>query len=108
MATAAHTLLQYSFFISTITAGPPPPPLPPAPSGTLPAPPLPPPPPPPPPPLPLPSNLQRTFSAIDLIKERKGKKAQGQTVVESKAAEIPNMLDVLKDMKKVKLRSVKR
>lgn len=107
MATAAHTLLQYSFFISTITAGPPPPPLPPAPSGTLPAPPLP-PPPPPPPPLPLPSNLQRTFSAIDLIKERKGKKAQGQTVVESKAAEIPNMLDVLKDMKKVKLRSVKR
>ncbi|XP_024910424.1 mitochondrial fission regulator 1 isoform X2 [Cynoglossus semilaevis] len=87
--------------------GPPPPPLPPAPSGTLPAPPLPPPPPPPPPPLPLPSNLQRTFSAIDLIKERKGKKAQGQTVVESKAAEIPNMLDVLKDMKKVKLRSVK-
>ncbi|XP_035511529.1 mitochondrial fission regulator 1 isoform X2 [Morone saxatilis] len=78
--------------------------LPPPPSGTLP----PPPPPPPPPPLPPPPSLQRTFSAIDLIKERRGKKTDGQTPLDSKPAEsIPNMLDVLKDMSKVKLRSVK-
>uniref|UniRef100_A0A3B4BLF8 Mitochondrial fission regulator n=1 Tax=Periophthalmus magnuspinnatus TaxID=409849 RepID=A0A3B4BLF8_9GOBI len=67
------------------TGAPPPPP---PPSGTL-------PPPPPPPP------------AIDLIKERKGKKTDSQTVLEPKPAEIPNMLDILKDMGKVKLRSVK-
>nr|XP_019943115.1 PREDICTED: mitochondrial fission regulator 1 [Paralichthys olivaceus]XP_019943116.1 PREDICTED: mitochondrial fission regulator 1 [Paralichthys olivaceus] len=83
------------------TTGPPPPP--PAPSGTLP----PPPPPPPPPPLPPPPSLQRTFSAIELIKERRGKKTGGQTVLESRPAEFPNMLDVLKDISKVKLRSVK-
>ncbi|XP_044031586.1 mitochondrial fission regulator 1 isoform X2 [Siniperca chuatsi] len=81
------------------TAGIPPPP---PPSGTLP----PPPPPPPPPPLP-PSSLQRTFSAIDLIKERRGMRTGGQTVLDSRPAEIPSMLDVLKDMSKVKLRSVK-
>ncbi|XP_028288805.1 mitochondrial fission regulator 1 [Parambassis ranga] len=75
---------------------------PPQPSGSMP----PPPPPPPPPPLP-PPNLQRTFSAIDLIKERRGKRTDCQTVLDSKPAEIPNMLDVLKDMNKVKLRSVK-
>lgn len=87
--------------ITSTTGVPPPHP----PSGNL----SPPPPPPPPPPLPPPppAGLQRTFSAIDLIKERKGKKAQGQTVVEPKLVEIPNMLDVLKDMGKVKLRSVK-
>ncbi|XP_071341343.1 mitochondrial fission regulator 1 [Trachinotus anak] len=83
--------------VATTGAPPPPPP----PCGTLP-----PPPPPPPPPLP-PPDLQRTFSAIDLIKERRGKKTDGQTVLDSRSAEIPNMLDVLKDMKKVKLRSVK-
>uniref|UniRef100_A0A3P8TRT7 Mitochondrial fission regulator n=1 Tax=Amphiprion percula TaxID=161767 RepID=A0A3P8TRT7_AMPPE len=49
----------------------------------------------------------RTFSAIDLIKERRGKKTDGQTALDSRPAEIPNMLDVLKDMSKVKLRSVK-
>ncbi|XP_063340432.1 mitochondrial fission regulator 1 [Pelmatolapia mariae] len=78
--------------------GAPPPPLP---CGNL-------PPPPPPPPLPPPpASLQRTFSAVELIKERRGKKACGQTVLESRPAEIPSMLDVLKDMNKVKLRSVK-
>uniref|UniRef100_A0A3Q4IFK9 Mitochondrial fission regulator n=1 Tax=Neolamprologus brichardi TaxID=32507 RepID=A0A3Q4IFK9_NEOBR len=81
--------------------GAPPPPLP---CGNLP--PLPPPPPPPPLP-PPPASLQRTFSAIELIKERRGKKTCGQTVLESRPAEIPSMLDVLKDMNKVKLRSVK-
>lgn len=82
------------------TTGAPPPP--PPPCGTLP-----PPPPPPPPPLPPPLSLQRTFSAIDLIKERRGKKTDNQTILDSKPAEVPSMLDVLKDMNKVKLRSVK-
>ncbi|NXU41058.1 MTFR1 regulator, partial [Drymodes brunneopygia] len=73
-------------------------------------PPLPPPPPPPLPP-PPPSGLQQSNSAIDLIKERKNKKMNaGQNVVEngSKKPEVPNMLEILKDMNSVKLRSVKR
>ncbi|XP_037136223.1 mitochondrial fission regulator 1 isoform X3 [Syngnathus acus] len=78
-------------------------PWPPTPCGSGPPPPR--PPPPPPPPLP-PPGLQRTFSAIDLIKERRGKKTQGQTELKPHA-ELPSMLDVLKDMNKVKLRSVK-
>ncbi|XP_034006736.1 mitochondrial fission regulator 1 [Trematomus bernacchii] len=84
------------------TTGIPPPP--PPPCGTLP----PPPPPPPPPPLPPPpSSLQRTFSAIDLIKQRRGMKTEGHTDLDSRPAEVPSMLDVLKDIGKVKLRSVK-
>ncbi|KAM4718518.1 mitochondrial fission regulator 1 [Anableps anableps] len=63
--------------------------------------------PPPPPPLPPAPALQRTFSAIELIKERRGKKKEDQMVVDSKPAEIPSMLDILKDIDKVKLRSVK-
>lgn len=68
----------------------------------------PPPPPPPPPPCPTPS-MQRSYSAIDLIRERRGKKAEQDTLLDSapKKPELPNMLDVLKDMGKVKLRSVK-
>ncbi|XP_053571052.1 mitochondrial fission regulator 1 [Bombina bombina] len=72
--------------------------------------PAPPPPPPPPPPLP-PPGLQRSISAIDLIKERKGKKSTSEqpfTDCTPKKPEMPNMLDVLKDMNRVKLRSVKR
>lgn len=70
--------------------------------------PVPPPPPPPPPPCPAP-GMQRSYSAIDLIRERRGKKAEQKTVLDSapKKPELPNMLDVLKDMGKVKLRSVK-
>ncbi|NXK63550.1 MTFR1 regulator, partial [Sylvietta virens] len=73
----------------------------------------PPPPPPPPPPLPPlpPSGLGQSKSAIDLIKERKNKKMNaGQNVVENgpKKPEVPNMLEILKDMNSVKLRSVKR
>uniref|UniRef100_H3A4K4 Mitochondrial fission regulator n=1 Tax=Latimeria chalumnae TaxID=7897 RepID=H3A4K4_LATCH len=70
---------------------------------------LPPPPPPPPPPFPA-LALHRSISAIDLIKERKGKKNPAQTEQEMgpKQPEIPNMLEILKDMKKVKLRSVKK
>ncbi|NXI86353.1 MTFR1 regulator, partial [Rhipidura dahli] len=75
--------------------------------------PVPPPPPPPPPPLPPPppSGLQQSKTAIDLIKERKNKKMNtGQNVVENgpKKPEIPNMLEILKDMNSVKLRAVKR
>ncbi|NXH83429.1 MTFR1 regulator, partial [Edolisoma coerulescens] len=74
---------------------------------------VPPPPPPPPPPLPPPppSGLQQSKSAIDLIKERRNKKMNaGQNVVENgpKKPEVPNMLEILKDMNSVKLRSVKR
>ncbi|OCT74777.1 mitochondrial fission regulator 1 S homeolog isoform X1 [Xenopus laevis] len=71
------------------------------------APPLPPPPPPPPPP----PGLQKSVSTIDLIKERKGKKSITDTSLTdsaSKKPEMPSMLDVLKDMNRVKLRSVKR
>ncbi|NXL32312.1 MTFR1 regulator, partial [Glaucidium brasilianum] len=74
------------------------------------APPAPPPPPPPPPPLP-PPGLQQSTSAIELIKERKNKKMNsGQNLTENgpKKSEIPNMLEILKDMNRVKLRSVKR
>ncbi|NXQ44294.1 MTFR1 regulator, partial [Catharus fuscescens] len=72
-----------------------------------------PPPPPPPPPLPPPppSGLDQRKSAIDLIKERKNKKMNaGQNVMENgpKKPEVPNMLEILKDMNSVKLRSVKR
>ncbi|NWU51654.1 MTFR1 regulator, partial [Dromas ardeola] len=69
-----------------------------------------PPPPPPPPPLP-PPGLQQSMSAIELIKERKNKKTNsGQNLTENgpKKSEIPNMLEILKDMNSVKLRSVKR
>ncbi|NXA71515.1 MTFR1 regulator, partial [Thryothorus ludovicianus] len=72
-------------------------------------PPLPPPPPPPLPP-PPPSGLHHSKSAIDLIKERKNQKMNtGQNVENGpKKPEVPNMLEILKDMNSVKLRSVKR
>ncbi|XP_069477219.1 mitochondrial fission regulator 1 [Ambystoma mexicanum] len=87
-----------------LPAGAPGPPAPPPPHP-------PPPPPPPPPPLPLPSGIQRSVSAIDLIRERKGKKlGVDQTLQDSvpNKPAIPNMLEVLKGMSSVKLRSVKR
>ncbi|XP_017261872.1 mitochondrial fission regulator 1 isoform X2 [Kryptolebias marmoratus] len=95
---AQIVLAQEKTAQSAATTGAPPPP----PSGTLP----PCPPPPPPPPLP-PPGLQRTFSAIDLIKERRGRKTNGPIALDSKATEIPSMLEILKDINKVKLRSVK-
>ncbi|XP_003205131.2 mitochondrial fission regulator 1 [Meleagris gallopavo] len=70
----------------------------------------PPPPPPPPPPLPPPAP-QQSISAIELIRERKHRKANsGQIPTENgpKKPEIPNMLEILKDMNSVKLRSVKK
>ncbi|OXB63512.1 hypothetical protein ASZ78_007593 [Callipepla squamata] len=69
-----------------------------------------PPPPPPPPPLPPPAP-QHSVSAIELIRERKNRKTNsGQTPTENgpKKPEIPNMLEILKDMNSVKLRSVKK
>ncbi|NXJ21886.1 MTFR1 regulator, partial [Dicrurus megarhynchus] len=80
-------------------------------SAAVPVPPPPPPPPPPPLPPPPPSGLQQSKSAIDLIKERKNKKMNaGQNVVGNgpKKPEVPNMLEILKDMNSVKLRAVKR
>ncbi|NXC45856.1 MTFR1 regulator, partial [Penelope pileata] len=71
----------------------------------------PPPPPPPPPPLPPPAPQQSSVSAIELIRERKNKKNNsGQIPTENgpKKPEIPNMLEILKDMNSVKLRSVKK
>ncbi|XP_004482697.1 mitochondrial fission regulator 1 [Dasypus novemcinctus] len=69
-----------------------------------------PPPPPPPPPLP-PAGPHQSTSAIDLIRERREKKANpGKTLVKEnpKKPDMPNMLEILKDMNSVKLRSVKR
>ncbi|XP_048384877.1 mitochondrial fission regulator 1 isoform X1 [Stegostoma tigrinum] len=66
-------------------------------------------PPPPPPPLPPSPALQRSQSVIDLIKERRGKKPDSsQITCNHKQENLPNMLDVLKDIDKVKLRSVKK
>ncbi|KAM5281776.1 mitochondrial fission regulator 1 isoform 2-T2 [Ctenodactylus gundi] len=81
---------------TSATRAPPPPPLPP---------PLPPPPPPPPP------GLHQSMSVVDLIKERREQKANaGKTLAKSnpKKPDMPNMLEILKDMNSVKLRSVKR
>lgn len=69
------------------------------------------PPPPPPPPPPLPVGLHQSVSAIDLIKERREQKASsGKTLAKNnpKKSDMPNMLEILKDMNSVKLRSVKR
>ncbi|NXL89691.1 MTFR1 regulator, partial [Alectura lathami] len=71
---------------------------------------VPPPPPPPPPPLPPPA-AQRSVSAVELIRERKNRRTNaGQIPAENgpKRPEVPNMLEILKDMNNVKLRSVKK
>ncbi|XP_014885246.1 mitochondrial fission regulator 2 isoform X2 [Poecilia latipinna] len=77
-----------------------------------------PPPPPPPPPLPLPcqSSFSEKSSVMDLIKERRNNNSnKGQLQAQhsglSKNMEnklIPSMLDVLRDLNQVKLRSVQR
>ncbi|OBS77264.1 hypothetical protein A6R68_16284, partial [Neotoma lepida] len=51
------------------------------------------------------------MSAVDLIKERREQRLNaGKTLVKShpKPPDMPNMLEILKDMNNVKLRSVKR
>ncbi|KAJ1076040.1 hypothetical protein K5549_008894 [Capra hircus] len=55
--------------------------------------------------------LQQSASAIDLIKERRERNASaGKAPVRNspKKTDLPNMLEILKDMNSVKLRSVKR
>lgn len=62
--------------------------------------------PPPPPPA-----LHQSMSAVDLIKERREQRlSAGKTSTKShpKPPDMPNMLEILKDMNSVKLRSVKR
>lgn len=84
----------------------------------------PPPPPPPPPPLPCPASSPDTPSVLDLIRQRKkagkphgqGKgeasshfQSQEQGLTKGSGVKgIPSMLDVLKDLNQVKLRSVER
>ncbi|XP_036119879.1 mitochondrial fission regulator 1 [Molossus molossus] len=68
------------------------------------------PPPPPPPPLP-PPVLHQSTSTIDLIRERRERKAGTGKMLDKhspKKPDMPNMLEILKDMNSVKLRSVKR
>uniref|UniRef100_A0A8D2GRE0 Mitochondrial fission regulator n=1 Tax=Urocitellus parryii TaxID=9999 RepID=A0A8D2GRE0_UROPR len=87
---------------TSVSTAPPPPSTPPPP---------PPPPPPLPPPPPPPPGLHQSKSAIDLIKERREQKANaGKTLAKNnpKKSDMPNMLEILKDMNSVKLRSVKR
>ncbi|KAL6054307.1 hypothetical protein STEG23_037308 [Scotinomys teguina] len=53
----------------------------------------------------------QSMSAVDLIKERREQRlSAGKTLVKShpKPPDMPNMLEILKDMNSVKLRSVKR
>ncbi|KAM5211553.1 mitochondrial fission regulator 1 [Hipposideros larvatus] len=67
-------------------------------------------PPPPPPPLP-PSAPPQSASAIDLIRARREKKAGAGNTLDKdnpKKPDMPNMLEILKDINSVKLRSVKR
>ncbi|XP_006924059.1 mitochondrial fission regulator 1 isoform X1 [Pteropus alecto] len=69
------------------------------------------PPPPPPPPPPLPPAVHQSTSAIDLIRERREKKTHAGKTLDKhspKNPDMPNMLEILKDMNSVKLRSVKR
>jgi hypothetical protein len=49
-------------------------------------------------------------SAIDLIKEQRAKSPAGKTLTKNnpKKPDMPNMLEILKDMNSIKLRSVKR
>ncbi|KAM7368005.1 hypothetical protein PAMP_014261 [Pampus punctatissimus] len=77
-----------------------------------------PPPPPPPPPPPCSSSTTETSSVLELIRQRRGNvkdldqghlKPQGSdSGGGSEVKGIPSMLDVLKDLNKVKLRSVER
>ncbi|MGH0141978.1 UNVERIFIED_CONTAM: hypothetical protein FKN15_040851 [Acipenser sinensis] len=77
--------------------------------------PAPPPPPPPPPPpstsLPPPSCITAQVSAIDLIRQRRATNTSGQCNRDNVSipdSPVPSMLDVLKEMNKVRLRAVER
>ncbi|XP_070843706.1 mitochondrial fission regulator 2 [Chaetodon trifascialis] len=69
-----------------------------------------PPPPPPPPPLPCPDSSAQTSSVIELIRQRRKDEKdlnKGQLKLQEVKG-IPSMLDVLKNLNQVKLRSVER
>ncbi|XP_042359579.1 mitochondrial fission regulator 2 [Plectropomus leopardus] len=72
------------------------------------APPPPPPPPPPPLPPPCPASSTETSSVFELIRQRRKKEKDQDLPQDSKVKGLPSMLDVLKDLNQVKLRSVKR
>ncbi|XP_011362924.1 mitochondrial fission regulator 1 [Pteropus vampyrus] len=60
---------------------------------------------------PLPPAVHQSTSAIDLIRERREKKTHAGKTLDKhspKNPDMPNMLEILKDMNSVKLRSVKR
>ncbi|NXA11805.1 MTFR2 regulator, partial [Sapayoa aenigma] len=67
-----------------------------------------------PPPLPsgLPSGVDARKSAVELVKQRPAPRNSGSTAADSadhqKTKNIPNMMDVLKDLNKVQLRAVER
>ncbi|KAF5896724.1 mitochondrial fission regulator 2, partial [Clarias magur] len=70
-----------------------------------------PPPPPPPPPLPpppAPGVGSERVSVTDMIRQRQAARKDKAGVNETSPAAVPSMLDVLKDMNKVKLRNVER
>ncbi|KAK6489025.1 mitochondrial fission regulator 2-like isoform X1 [Huso huso] len=79
---------------------------------STPAPPPPPPPPPPPStPLPPPSCITAQVSAIDLVRQRRATNTSGQCNRDNVSvpdSPVPSMLDVLKEMNKVRLRAVER
>ncbi|XP_040920481.1 mitochondrial fission regulator 2 [Toxotes jaculatrix] len=70
------------------------------------------PPPPPPPPPPCPGSSTETLSVLELIHQRRKKdqlKPQGASLSTGlEVKQVPSMLDVLKDLNNVKLRSVER
>ncbi|XP_033504240.2 mitochondrial fission regulator 2 [Epinephelus lanceolatus] len=68
-----------------------------------------PPPPPPPPPPPLPScSAASSDSVLELIRQRRRNEKDLDKPQDSKVKGMPSMLDVLKDLNQVKLRSVER
>uniref|UniRef100_UPI0037E76C9C mitochondrial fission regulator 2 n=1 Tax=Semicossyphus pulcher TaxID=241346 RepID=UPI0037E76C9C len=70
-----------------------------------------PPPPPPPPPPPCPSSSSDSLSVIELIRQRRTNENEldkGQLRPQEEVKGMPSMLDVLKDLNQVKLRSVER
>ncbi|XP_060749794.1 mitochondrial fission regulator 2 isoform X2 [Tachysurus vachellii] len=71
------------------------------------------PPPPPPPPLPPPpppplGAFSKQVSVTDVIKQRKAARKDKAGVCEASSAAVPSMLEVLKDLNQVKLRTVER
>lgn len=68
----------------------------------------PPPPPPPPPPLPCTNSSAESSSVLELIRQRRNKETGSDLNREVNNKHIPSMLDVLKDLNQVKLRSVQR